>query len=224
MIGLLAGQGRTAEAVEILSRAWKTCPAERVAVAALSLYDAPSVTEAERREVETWLAAASQKRPDLVVLSEKLGLLWLRRGRVDEAEALYRRVLGSNPDDPEALNSLAWLLALRDPGKPQEALECIDHAIEVRGRIASLIDTRAVVLIRSGRASQAIEELKDAQQLDERKSSVALHLAWAYQALGKTAEAKQAFQQAVNLGWKAENSDPLERKLIDKLRHDLGRS
>jgi len=189
----------------------------------LALYDAPSANEDQRRQVEAWVSAAIQKRPELLGLSARLGAIWIRQGRFDDAEALYRRILGSGPDNVEALNGLAWLLAMRDHGKTQEALELIDRAIDGGGRAPSLVDTRAVVLIRSGQLDRAIQDLSNAQNADPRNPSLALHLAWAFQTVGKTEEARKAFQQAEKLGWKPEKSDPLERSFMDKLRQDLGR-
>ena len=64
-------------------------------------------------------------------LASNLGVIWIRQGRFDEAEAIIRRVSGSNPDNADALNSLAWLLALRDHAKAEEALGLINKAIEL---------------------------------------------------------------------------------------------
>ena len=218
----LARQDRVAEAMEILKKAWSTCRPEQVAAAALPVFDAPSAGEAEKRQVEAWVAEAVRKRPDAVLLASKLGAIWIRQGRFDEAEELFRRLLAGNPDNADALNNLAWLLALRDQGKAQEALELIDRAIDVAGAVPSLLDTRAVVLIRAGQLDQAVEDLSNARASNAPKPSFALHLAWAYHAEGKTDEARKAFQQAEILGWKPEKSDPLERSLMDKLRQDLG--
>jgi tetratricopeptide (TPR) repeat protein len=216
-------QNRTAQAVELLSHAWTTCPPEQVALVALSLYDAPSVTLAQQKQVEAWLDEASRKRPDLAVLATKLAALWIRQGRFDEAEGLYRQILDSHPDHSEALNNLAWLLALRDQSKTGEALGLIDRAIGLDGRSPSLLDTRAVVLIRSGKPAEAADVLLDARSLDARNFSVPLHLAWATQAQGKIAQAIKAYDEAIKLGWKAERSDPLERGFIEKLRQEINR-
>ncbi len=51
----LARQDRVAEAMEILKKAWSTCPPEQVAAAALSVFDAPSATDAQKRQVEAWV-------------------------------------------------------------------------------------------------------------------------------------------------------------------------
>jgi tetratricopeptide (TPR) repeat protein len=206
----------------ILSRAWKICPPEQVAVAALSIYDAQTSTPSQRKQVEVWLSEASQKRPDLVLLSNKLAAIWIRQGRFDEAEAVYRRIVESNPENAEGLNNLAWLLALRDEKNTQDALDLINKAIDYQGRVPSLLDTRAVVYIRAGSFDKAIEELEEAQKLDDRNPNVPLHLAWARYGEGRNDKAKQAFNEALRLGWSPERSDPLEREFIDKVRQALG--
>jgi predicted Zn-dependent protease len=221
LVPALAGEGRTSEAFKILSEAWTTCRPEQVAAAALALYDSPSAAEAEKREVEVWVAKAVEEVPAATVLASRLGAIRNRPGRFQEAEALFRKLLRSNPDNPEALNGLAWLLALRDQRKTQEALENINRAIEIRGRTASLIDTRAVALIRSNRPQDAIQDLTDTQFFATRDSSLPLHLAWAYQTAGMTDAARRAFAKATALGWKPETGDPLERSFMERLKQDL---
>jgi tetratricopeptide (TPR) repeat protein len=215
-------KGRVPEAFELLARCRATCPPERVAIAALSLYDNQSVTDSQRRDIEAWLVDASQKRPDLLILSNKLATLWVRRGRFDAAEEMYRRVLSSNPQNPESLNNLSWLLALRDPPNTEEAIALINRAIELQGRTASLIDTLAVVLIRANRAKEAIEQLREAGDTDPKNPSVPVHMAWAQNSVGEKTEAQRAYDKAVSLGWRDDRSDPLERSFIETVRKEIG--
>jgi cellulose synthase operon protein C len=121
----------------------------------------------------------------------------------------------------DALNNLAWLLALRDQGKTQEALKLIDRAIEIQGPVPSLLGTRSVVLIRAGQFDRALTDLDRARIADPRMSTLALHQAWAYRAEGKTDEARRAFQHAKELGWTLATSDPLERPFLDQLGRAL---
>jgi Flp pilus assembly protein TadD len=113
------------------------------------------------------------------------------------------------------------VLALRDQGKAQEALELINHAIDVTGAVPNLMDTKGVILIRAGRLDQALRELDLARAGDPRNPNFAIHLAWAYQELGKTDDARRAFQQAKDLGWKIAKIDPLETSFVDKLSRAL---
>jgi tetratricopeptide (TPR) repeat protein len=222
LVPLLGREGRVAEAIKILSNAHATCRPEQVATYALSLYDAPSVDEDQRRQVEAWVAEACQKRPEVARLAVRLGGIWTRRGRFDEAEASFRRILASDPDNGEALNNLAWLLALRNDSRIKEALRLIEHAIEVQGPASSLVDTLAVVCIRDGQLDRAVGDLTAALVRDPGNPSLARHLAWAYQKSGRTGEAKSAFQKAVERGWKPANSSPPEWAFMDRLRKDLG--
>jgi tetratricopeptide (TPR) repeat protein len=217
----LAGKDRVSEAMEIFKKAWATCRPEQVATAALSLYDAPSADQTHRRQVEVWLAAAIRTRPEALGLSTNLGAIWLRQGRFDQAEAAFRRVLSTVPYDIDALNNLAWLLALRDQGKTSVALELIDRAIDARGPVPALIDTRAVVLIRAGQLDKAVEHLNQAKASNAGNPSFALHLAWAYHAQGRIDQARTELKEAEKLGLRPMALDPLERAIVQKLRHDL---
>jgi tetratricopeptide (TPR) repeat protein len=222
LASFLARQDRTKESLAILDKAQATCPAEAVAATALTLYNAPSADVTLRRQVERWVADALQKSPSTTsALRPKLAAIYLMQGRYSEAESLLRQTLQSNPDHVETLNDLAWLLSLRDVGEPREALGLIDQAIEKGGLASSLIDTRAVVLIRSGEPARAAQELRTAQDADPRNVSLALHLAWAYQVEGKLSQAREQFRRAKELGLRPETRDPLERVVISGLEKAL---
>ena len=224
LASFLARQDRTKEAVAVLEEAWKTCHPEAVAATALALYVAPSADLNLKHRVEMWVAEAIRKSPSATgALSPKLAAVYCRQGRYDEAEALFREILASDPENVETLNNLAWALALREPGEPREALQLIDRAIEKRGRNSTFVDTRAVALIRLGEPGRAVQELCAARSADPRNVSLALHLAWAYHAAGNAEEAGKAFRVAEELGLRPEARHPLERGLIDLLQREFGK-
>ena len=217
----LARHDRVAESVAMLKKSWSTCRPEQVAAAALLVFNAQSVGEADKRQVEAWLAEAVRTRPELVILASKLGVIWTRQGRFGEAEASFRQILASDPYNIDALNNLAWLLALRDVSNTQEALVLIDRAIDAQGPAPSLIDTRAVVLIRAGQFDKAIEELTNARVDYGQNASFALHLAWAYHAKGQSDQARMQLQEARKLGLTPGALDPLELAIFQRLRKEL---
>jgi tetratricopeptide (TPR) repeat protein len=222
LASFLARHDRTKEAVTILDRAWKACRPELVAATSLPLYLAPSADDNLRRQVETWVTEAIRKNPAAAAsLRPELALIYTMQERYDEAEDLLRRTLSTNPNIVKALNLLAWILALRDQGKASEALDLVNRAINIAGATSSLVDTRAVALIRTGQLDQAARELRDGQAVDPKNLSLALHLAWAYHEAGNIDQARTAFQQAQELGFKPESRDPLERRIIDRLRERL---
>jgi tetratricopeptide (TPR) repeat protein len=222
LVGFLARRNRSAEALEVCKKAWSTCPPEQVAATALAIWKNPSTDGAQRSQIGAWLLEALKKSPQRAApLRSDLATMYLQEGRYDEAGSLFREILANDPEDTKALNNLAWILALREPSRVDEALELINRAIEINGAVPSLADTRAVVRIRAGQVDGAIRDLTNAQAVDPRNPSLALHLAWAYQTGGKMDEARKALEEAEKLGWKPENCDSLERTFIDKLRRDL---
>jgi Flp pilus assembly protein TadD len=189
----------------------------------LSLYEAPSAGDGERRQIEAWTTKAVQEHPEADVLATKLGVIYLRQGRFDDAERLLRRVIDGHPDNPHALNGLAWLLSLRDSGGAAEAVRLIDRAIEIQGKDPSFVDTRAVALIRLGQADRALEDLLVVRKQSPRNPSHALHLAWAYRVKGQDDLARAQLDDADRLGLNLQTLDPLERAIVVKLRQELSR-
>jgi cellulose synthase operon protein C len=217
----LARRDRIPEAMEILRKAWSQCPLDRVVSAAVLVYDAPSAGEDARRQVEAWVTEAAARKPDALWLKTSLGAIWIHTGRLAEAESLYRKILGSDPNDALALNNLAWLLAMRDSKHFDEALNLINKAVELQGPAGMLVSTRAVVLIRAGRLDEAVDQLTSALRRSPDKSNLAAYLAWALSAKGHTAEARKQFLKAEELGLSRLVLDPLERAVIQKLKKEL---
>ncbi len=169
-----------------------------------------------------WVAEAARKLPTNLNLKVKLSGLWIRHGQFEEAEALCRQVLETQPDNTEAMNNLAWLLAMRNQGEVPQALSLINKAIELDGSDLSLVDTRAVVFIRSGQLARALEQLQSLQQRDPRNIGVAFHMAWAYEAIGDKNSARAKLQEAERLGLTPRSLDPLEIVVLEGMRNTLG--
>ena len=113
------------------------------------------------------------------------------------------------------------MLALRDQGKTQEAIELIDRAIEVVGENPSLVDTRAVARIKSGQVDRAVKELLAIRKQAPQNPSFALHLAWAYHAQGQSDQARTELQEAKKLGLKPMTLNPIELAVFQRLRKEL---
>jgi cellulose synthase operon protein C len=218
LANFLARRNRVAEAMGILTRARSTCRPEQVALAAVQIYNAPCADDTQRAQVKTWLSHAIQNGRDVERLEPKLGTILYLERRFDEAEAIYRKILNEHPDDAESLNGLAWILAMRDPSKAEEALGLINRAIESRGTLPSLVDTRGVVLIRANQFDQALRDLRIARAADPANPNYTLHLAWAFHASGNSVEARKELREADKHGLWAKISDPLSRKVVETMR------
>ena len=75
--------------------------------------------------------------------------------------------------------------------------------------------------IQLGQADQAIEDLLAIRMQSPQNPSFALHLSWAYHALGQTAEARTKLHEAEQLGLIPKTLDPLELAVFQRLRKEL---
>lgn len=222
LLGFLGRKHHMAEALALWERTSRGLAVETAAELGTAIVAMPSATDAQRQQVEAWLVQALKARPASRLLQLKLAYVRMSQGRFDEAQDLYRQILASNPDEPEALNNLAILLAFQDdPGKRDEAAERIDRAIAVAGAVPPLLDTRATVHLRRGQPQKAFADLRQALAADPRSSIFHFHLAQAYHQSGDDAEAKKAFDQAERLGLSREKVDRMERDEYDRLRRKL---
>src|SRR5262249_39084874 len=118
----LARQGRVGEALGLCEAAWKACPPEPVAAVCLAvLSSGEDVTDEQRERVGSWLEEALRRQPGSIRIRLALATVRSLQRRHDQIESIYRDVLSASPDNLEALNNLAWLLAHR-AGKEREAL------------------------------------------------------------------------------------------------------
>jgi len=112
------------------------------------------------------------------------------------------------------LNNLAWLLALKE-GNGDEALKHVQSAIDLRGPMPKLLDTRGIIYVKLGKHKEAVDDLEEV--VAQAPSAVSyFHLAQAFSATNQHAAAA-AFQEARNRGLDRE-IDPLERNAYLQLR------
>lgn len=220
----LGRQNQLEEALELCDRAWKTCPPRLVAAVSVDILQSGRPDAAQMDRVERRLNDAIEKDGSGELLLF-LGSLQELRGCYQEAEALYRKTLQHNPNNPVALNNLAWIVALRD-GKGEEALVEVNRAIEVLGPIPELLDTRAVALLATGQTELALADLQtalDRTNLDPKvRFSISIHLALANQLAGNTVKAKKVWRDGHAQGGRIEALHGLERGRYEKLLQELG--
>ncbi len=220
LIEFLARHDRPREALDLCEPEVGTWRPEAVAQASLAIYKAKSVTEPQRRKVEAWVQEMLQQQPDNVVLNTKLADLRTLQGNYTESEAIYRRSLGANRDNVEALNNLAWQLALRED-TPGEALKLVDRALDVAGPNPTLLNTRAVILMQLSQGDLAIKALREAVRSQPDKPTYYFHLARAYQMTKSPSDAREALERSRVLGLTEEIVDPLERGTFRKLSREI---
>jgi tetratricopeptide (TPR) repeat protein len=137
-------------------------------------------------------------------------------GRTGEAEAAYRRLLETAPDDPGALNDLGYLLASQRRSL-DEAVAMLRRAVEKQPDEPAFLDSLGWALYQSGRPQEALGWLqKAARRAGERNEpEIREHLGDVYFALGQAERAVAEWQAA--LAFAAEDRPDL-RKKIDETR------
>jgi tetratricopeptide (TPR) repeat protein len=143
--------------------------------------------------------------------------LWLgnvesTRGDYQAAMEQFRTVLAARPDDPEALNNLAYLLA-EHANQTTEALKYAQRAKELVPDSAEYSDTLGWVLYRQGLYPMAVKELERATA---KQSSVTsqYHLAMAYAKAGDWNRGRAVLKTALERNPKLPEAQ-LARQVLD---------
>lgn len=116
------------------------------------------------------------------------------RGRVADAEALYRRVLDAMPRHVEALNNLAAICG--ETGRLDEAAALCTRALEAEPDCADVLNTLGIVLRRLGRLEDAVARYRQALVADPAHGGALGNLGLALRALGRHGEAAEALRRA----------------------------
>ncbi len=121
--------------------------------------------DGDLRGALTQYQLARKKDPDLVLAYINAGNVLVKMNELIEAEQLYRQALEREPDQPQALNNMAWVLLLRGE-KPAGAITLLERAIEVDAENRyRYLDSLGWALYRDGRIEEAAQTL--ARALEE---------------------------------------------------------
>jgi hypothetical protein len=114
--------------------------------------------------------------PDSVRAWVNLGNVRSRRGRTVAAEQAYRRALDLAPEDPDALNNLAWLLL--EGGTALEEAESLARAATRHAGpdLPLVLDTLGRVLRARGQCSEAEATFREALELPGLSPALQLEL------------------------------------------------
>ncbi len=129
-------------------------------------------------------------------------LIHHQAGRLNQAEALYRHVLGAAPNHPDALHLLGVLAHQR--GDHEGAVVNIEQAITLRANVADYHSNLGEALRALGELDRAIVAYRQAIALRPNHPHAHNNLGLALQAQGKFIEAAATFRQALALRPNAE--------------------
>jgi tetratricopeptide (TPR) repeat protein len=215
----LGRQGNSKEALRLCREAWKNCPAEAVAYAALDVVHSAAPEPNELAALKREITDVLKNSPQLTGLKVCLANLEDLIGNYESARSLYRSVLRVDAQNVVALNNLAWLQCLAE-GNGEEALELANRTVKLLGPIPELLDTRALAYLATGAPDKALEDLEEAETSPlNRKTlgAIKFHRALAHAKKGDTRKARNAFEEAVKTGLTRKGLHPLEKAAWDAL-------
>jgi tetratricopeptide (TPR) repeat protein len=120
-----------------------------------------------------------------------------KAGRLDAAEALYRRVLRFAPSQPDALHYLG--VATMDRGQYDAAIDLIERALKLGPDNASVRCNLGNALKASGRRTDAATQYRAATVLEPRFTLAHCNLGTLLNDMGDHAQALASFGRAVKL-------------------------
>jgi cellulose synthase operon protein C len=223
LVAFLGRHDRVKEALDLCEPLWQTIrEPELLAVLSVRLVLQPNhnATPAELQRVHDRLTQALKQHPQSTILMVALGNLQERQERYQDAEALYRRAIEQGDRDGVSHNNLAWLLALNG-GNLKAALEYVNRAIDLKGPLPDLLDTRGIIYLAAGETQRAITDLEKAVAGDPKPAKY-FHLAEAYLKASKVEEAKKNWKLANIPVWEQSGLHPLEKPAYNKIRGELG--
>ena len=159
------------------------------------------LAETYRRKGDINLAAdtfrkSSQAAPNSTIPLVQLGLILETIGPADQAKAVYEQILKLDPNDPIALNNLAYRKA--EEGLDLDAaLTMAQHARQIRPNATALADTLGWIYIKKNMSAEAERIFKDLVDKDPGSSTFRYHYGLALMQKGDKSSAKRELEIAL---------------------------
>jgi tetratricopeptide (TPR) repeat protein len=118
-----------------------------------------------------------------------------RRGRILDAENLYRQILAREPEQVDALHHLG--LASHELGRSEEAIEYLRQAVRLSPDFAEAHNSLGVVLTKARKLEDAAQSYRRALALRPDLAHVQNNLGLVLTQQGKLEEAEQCYRQAL---------------------------
>jgi tetratricopeptide (TPR) repeat protein len=144
-----------------------------------------------------------------------LGHIAILKSDYPAAIEQYQQVLAVQPNNVNALNNLAYLLAEKT-NQPDQALSYAQKARELAPTSGDVADTLGRVYYRKGLYNQAIPLLKNAVDIDGGAQNT-FHLGFAYLKAGNSAKGRQTLTAALKMDPRLPEADEARQMLSDSL-------
>ncbi|HEX7933088.1 MAG TPA: tetratricopeptide repeat protein, partial [Paraburkholderia sp.] len=192
---LLAKQGKLDDARKQLANLHPADPRDQALLArtdAAMLFDARRYPEAETRLQQA--TAAFPEDPDLTY---DYAMAAEKNGHYEVMEAQLRKLIQTQPDNPQAYNALGYSLADRNQ-RLAEADKLVEKASSLAPNDAFIMDSVGWVKYRMGDTSDAIKLLRKAYDIQP-NAEIGAHLGEVLWKSGNQEQARAAFREARKL-------------------------
>ncbi len=147
------------------------------------------------------------------------GAMYEKAKKVELAEAEFRKILAENPDRPDVMNYLGYMLADRGL-RLNEALELISKAVAADPTNGAYLDSLGWVYYKLNRIPEAEENLRKAVDATPRDATVHDHLGDTLMKAGKVREAVAQWEISVK-EWNSSSPADLEPAELAKVKTKL---
>lgn len=193
----LSDAKRYAEAVEVMKRALDINPDDWDALHSLAW----SYMQLKRfDDAVTTINEELKINPDYPMALHNLGWSYYGMKRYDDAIATYQRIINLKTPYPGMKGVYREMgLSLLQSNRITEAIDVLNHTIEMKGEVEGVYCGLAAAYIRAGRDDEALESLKKGVQDRPKDSCIHQNLGFLHAKMGKLQEAEPYFRKAVEL-------------------------
>jgi len=147
--------------------------------------------------LERLLEASLQKKKDSAMHHDWLGQVYLRLGRLDQAELAFQAAIGLAPRDPEYRISLGSLRVRQ--GKLDEARKVYEEALSLRPDQPLALFNLGATYAMQGQIDKALEEFHKAERAGAPNHALYNSLAQAYEQKGRLDRAAEYLKRSLAL-------------------------
>jgi Flp pilus assembly protein TadD len=192
---VLAAQGETNQAEATLSKSIELQPDSQAGYLMLAqLYDAAGQDAKALTQLQTLLGKDPQNASALMLM----GIIKNSEKDYVGARDAYEKLVAADTNNAVALNNLACVYA-DHLNQLDQAYQLARQARNLAPADPAIADTLGWILFRQGQYAAALDPLEQGADKLYRMPTVQFHLGMAYYMMGDEAEAKAAFQRALQL-------------------------
>jgi cellulose synthase operon protein C len=150
------------------------------------------IQSGQRTQAVEALESARQEFPRNPQILMNLAMLHQENDAPEKAIPPYEELLEVTPRNVVALNNLAWIYHQKGDDR---AMELARQAYELNPDSAAIADTYGWILLQGGQPEESLPVLERAHELQPDSEEIAMHLAEAYRANGRDADAKRVLEK-----------------------------